>query len=67
MGIGKNFALLEAIVARYGSQRRFAEEALGRHESHVSRVVNGRENLPLEDQKRWASLLGRERKELFGA
>lgn len=66
MGIGKNFTLLEAIVARYGSQRRFAEEALGRHESHVSRVVNGRENLTVEEQGVWAKLLGRARKELFG-
>jgi plasmid maintenance system antidote protein VapI len=62
--IGKNFVLLEAITIRYGSQRKFAE-VLGRHESHVSRVITGRENLTDDDQKDWAKLLGKERKELF--
>ena len=57
-------SLKAAIIVRYGSQINFSKTE-GIPEAKISKVVNGYLELPLEEQKAWAKLLGRQRKEIF--
>ena len=57
-------SLKAAIIVRYGSQIN-SSKTEGIPEAKISKVVNGYLELPLEEQKAWAKLLGRQQKEIF--
>jgi transcriptional regulator with XRE-family HTH domain len=57
-------ALRQMIRTTYESQADFAF-VVGAHQGTVSRVINGRQDLPLETQEHWARWLGCKREEIF--
>lgn len=62
--MGKYFKLKLRIIERFGTQADFAQ-AVGAHESLVSRIICGRRVLNEKDQKKWASILKCKPEELF--
>ena len=54
------------ISAGFPTQRAFGE-AVGRHESDVSRVIHGKKVLSLEERRRWTAFLGVDVEELMTA
>lgn len=59
-----NYKLQVEIKKKFGKQYVFAQK-IGKIDSYVSLVVNGRKKLTAEDEKLWAMALGRPVKELF--
>jgi DNA-binding XRE family transcriptional regulator len=60
----KRTALRRMIRSTHDCQADFAY-VVGADESTVSRVINGRQDLPLETQEHWARWLGCKREEIF--
>ena len=60
-----NFKLRERIRNLYRTQADFSQ-ALGIHDSVVSRVINGRHKLSEGEEKRWANMLKCRKNEIFG-
>ena len=60
----KRGELRRRIRASFDTQADFAY-AVGTHEAIVSRVVNGRQDLPTHVREQWAKVLDREVAELF--
>lgn len=59
MEANKQRLVRAAIVARYGTQRKFAR-VLGKSDSHVSCIVRGRRRLGEQERYAWECLLGKE-------
>ncbi len=60
-----NRKLRAKIIEHYGSQSNFAE-FMDLRESHVSRVIRGRDKLSYAQQKEWAHVLQSTTQYLFG-
>ena len=60
-----NRKLKAKIFEKFGTQYDFSRVA-GVHESHVSRVIQGRRTLTEAERQEWAGLLGTDSTELWG-
>jgi plasmid maintenance system antidote protein VapI len=61
-----NLKLKMKIIERFRTQADFAA-VIGTHEAVISKVVNNRRRLPVEEQAKWAKKLGTTAEELFSA